>query len=198
MTTKTLLVNNYLRNSTRINRLNREITRITGREPQIVRIAEASQVNSDEFDAVILSGGDAPLNQPKVVADYREATDWLSRIQRPVLGICLGHQLLGLAYEGRIARLRERFEGFYDVEVVEQDELFTGLPKRIRVYKSNVRVVARLMPRFKILARSSEYEVESFRHIEKSVFGVQFHPENYTDTDRDGLRILENFFHTLR
>jgi len=55
MLKKTLLVNNYLRNSTRINRLNQEITRITGREPQVVRITEAPQVNSDEFDAVILN-----------------------------------------------------------------------------------------------------------------------------------------------
>ncbi len=197
MSKKTLLVNNYLRNSARIDRLNREITRVTGREPQIVSITAAPQINSDEFDAVILSGGDAPLNQPEVVADYREATEWLSRIQRPTLGICLGHQLLGLAYEGRIARLGERIEGFYNVEVVEQDKLFKGLPKQIRVYKSNVRVVARLMRGFKLLARRSEYEVESFRHLEKPVFGVQFHPENYTDTERDGLNILENFFHIL-
>ena len=198
MPKKTLLVNNYLRNSTRINRLNKEITRITGREPQIIRITDALRVNSDEFDAVILSGGDAPLNQPEVVADYREATTWLSHIQRPILGICLGQQLLGLAHGGRIARIAERFEGFYEVEVVEQDELLAGLPNRIRVYKSNVRVVARLMLGFKLLARSSEYEVEAFRHRKKPVFGVQFHPENYTDTDRDGLKILENFFHTLR
>ncbi|MCL4436982.1 MAG: homoserine O-succinyltransferase [Thaumarchaeota archaeon] len=198
MPKKTLLVNNYLRNSTRINRLNKEITRITGREPQIIRITDALRVNSDEFDAVILSGGDAPLNQPEVVADYREATTWLSHIQRPILGICLGHQLLGLAHGGRIARIAERFEGFYEVEVIEQDELLTGLPNRIRVYKSNIRVVARLMPGFKLLARSSEYEVEAFKHQKQPVFGVQFHPENYTDTDRDGLKILENFFHTLR
>ncbi len=198
MPKKILLVNNYLRSSTRINRLNREITQITGREPQIVPIVEAPKINSDEFDAVILSGGDAPLNQPKVAADYREAITWLRSIQRPILGVCLGHQLLGLAYGGRIARLGKRFEGFYEVEVVGQNELFTGLPKLIRVYKSNVRVVARLMPGFRLLACSNEYELEAFRHLEKPIFGVQFHPENYSDTDKDGLRILENFFRTLR
>jgi GMP synthase (glutamine-hydrolysing) len=198
MPKKTLLVNNYLRNSMRINRLDREITQITGREPEVIQISEAPKINSDEFDAVILSGGDAPLNQPEVVEEYKEATDWLRRIQRPTLGICLGHQLLGLAYGGRIARLRERFEGFYNIEVVDQDKLFTDLPSRIRVYKSNIRVVASLMPGFKLLARSSEYEVESFKHIEKPIFGVQFHPENYSDTNRDGLKILENFLNTLR
>jgi GMP synthase-like glutamine amidotransferase len=188
-----LLVNNYTRNTSRISRLNQEIIRITGEKPRIIWGFKAPQTETNKLDAIILSGGDAPLNYPQVAYGYAETLVWLRHINTPILGICFGHQLLGLAFGGRIARMRRRFEGYYEIEVVEHDGLFANLPDRIRVHKSNVRVVARLMHGFTLLARSADYEVDAFRHAMRPIFGIQFHPEIYSDKEGDGRKVLENF-----
>lgn len=190
---KILLINSYLGDTSRIGRLKQEMLRVVGEEPFMVHISEAHRVDSSKFDAAVISGGEAPLSKPEVAETFLEAATWIRSVRIPILGICFGHQLLGLAFGGRIAWLGRRFEGFYDVDIVEPDGVFTGLPSRIKVWKSNSRVVARVMPGFKLLAKSVDYEVEAFRHRERGVFGVQFHPENYSETYGDGRRVLENF-----
>lgn len=190
---KVLLVNNYLINPSKINKLKQEISRIVGEEPHTVHISKVQQVDADEFEAVVLSGGDAPLNRPEVAETYRGVASWIRSISRPVLGICFGHQLLGFAFGGRVARLSKKFEGFYDIDIIEHDDVFRGLPDRIKVYKSNLRVVTRVMPDFELLAKSADYEVEAFKHRERLIFGVQFHPENYSEIFIHGRRVLENF-----
>lgn len=194
---KVLLINNYLKDPTKIDRLRQEIQRITGETPRIVDTSAIHRIDTDEFDAVVLSGGDAPLNRPQVAEAYSEAVRWIRGIRRPVLGICFGHQLLGFTFGGRVARLGRRFEGFDEVEVVEGDDLFAGMSDRIRVYKSNLRVVASVMPGFRLLAKGRDYEVEAFRHESRPIFGVQFHPENYSETYSDGQRVLKNFLDRL-
>jgi len=50
---------------------------------------------------------------------------------------------------------------------------------------------------FELLAKSPEQEVEAFKHIDHQIFGIQFHPENYSENYFYGRRILENFFNAL-
>jgi GMP synthase (glutamine-hydrolysing) len=194
---KVLLVNNYIRKTSRISRLYQEIIRITGEKPQTIQSFKAPHTETKMLDAIVLSGGDAPLNYPQVADRYTETVAWLRSINKPILGICFGHQLLGFAFGGRVARMGRRFEGYYEIEVVAHDGLFAGLPDLIRVYKSNRRVVARLIHGFTLLARSTDYEVDAFRHTERPIFGVQFHPEIYSDVEMDGRKVLENFFRLI-
>ncbi len=194
---RVLLVNNYIIRPSKIGGLKKEISRATGREPHTVHISEILHIDAGEFDAVVLSGGEDPLSSPEVAETYTEAASWIRNTERPMLGICFGHQLIGFAFGGRVARLNRKFEGFYDIDITQHNNIFRGLPDSIKVYKSNQRIVTKTTPDFELLATSVDYEVEAFKHRERPVFGVQFHPENYSEDYAHGRRILENFFESL-
>jgi len=176
--------------------LKREVQRITKTEPSTIHFSEVKGVDAGVFDRVILSGGEAPLNRPEVAALYSETLSWISKVEVPMLGICFGHQLIGLAFGGRVVRMARRFDGYRTVEVVEREGIFKDLPERIKVYESHIRVVAKVMPEFKLLAKGVDYEVEAFRHNYRPIYGVQFHPERYTVKYPHGRRVLENFINS--
>ncbi len=188
---KTLLVNNYLTKSSKINRLQLEISRITEDSPKLLHVSNLEGFNVEKFKAIVLSGGEAPLNWPEVTETYSKVASWIRGIRKPILGICFGHQLIGFAFGGRVARFNRKFEGFQEINILNYDNIFRDLPKRINVYKSNKRVVVKVMRDFELLAKGSAYEVEAFNH---KVFGVQFHPEYYSEKFSHGKKILENFF----
>jgi GMP synthase (glutamine-hydrolysing) len=194
---KTLLVNNYLTKPTKINRLQKEICGITEENPKVLHVSNVEGFNVEKFNAVVLSGGEAPLNWPEVTNTYSKVASWIREIRKPILGICFGHQLLGFAFGGRIARFNRNFEGYQEIKILNHDNIFCDLPNRIKVYKSNKRIVVKVMRGFELLAKGSEYEVEAFKHKKNKVFGVQFHPEYYSEDYSHGKKILENFFEAL-
>lgn len=191
---KTLLINNYLLKPSKIKRLQREIALITNEDPKIIHVSNSEGFNVEGYKSIILSGGDAPLNWPEVTETYSKVASWIKEINKPILGICFGHQLLGFAFGGRIARINKKFEGFYDIDILNKDSIFRDLPNKIKVYKSNKRVVVKVMRDFDILAKGSDDEIEAFKHKNLKIFGVQFHPEKYSEEYLHGKNILSNFF----
>jgi len=191
---KTLLVNNYLLKPSKIRRLKKEISLITNEPPKIIHVSNAHDFNVEKYSAIVLSGGDAPLNWIEVAETYSKVASWIREIKKPILGICFGHQLLGFTFGGRVAQFKRKFEGFYEIDILNHDNIFRDLPNKIKVYKSNMRVVAKIMHDFEILATGSDYEIEAFKHKNHKVFGVQFHPEYYSNDYYYGKKILENFF----
>lgn len=191
---KVLLVNNYIREPFKIRRLSKEISRIIDSNPSIVNINQVAQLEPSNFDFIVLSGGDSPLNREDTRKDYKSISSWIRKIRIPVLGICFGHQLIGFSYGSRIARLNKNFEGYYDLRILNDVNIFRGLPKTVKMYKSNSRIVVKLMKGFIIIASSEEYKIEAFKHVSLPIFGVQFHPENYNDEYFQGKKVLENFF----
>jgi GMP synthase (glutamine-hydrolysing) len=191
---KVLLVNNYVKNPLKIKKLSDEIYSIIGDQPLIIDIKEVNKIIQSEFDYIVLSGGESPLNRIDVGRSFESISSWIRKINIPVLGICFGHQLIGFAYGSRIARLNKNFEGFYDIDIDEENNIFRELPKTIKVYKSNSRIVAKVMNNFKVIASSKDCILEAFQHLNLPIYGVQFHPEYYDKNHFDGRIILENFF----
>lgn len=82
--------------------------------------------------------------------------------------------------------------------MIDEDELFDGMPSPFRATESHSEAVSSVMPGFVHLAKSEDCEVEAFRHKSRPIYGVQFHPEN---SDRDnpvGLTVLSNFVKIAR
>jgi anthranilate synthase/aminodeoxychorismate synthase-like glutamine amidotransferase len=99
----------------------------------------------------------------------------------PVLGICLGHQAIAIAYGGRVVRAVRPLHGTA-TEVRHRGEgLLRGLPSPIRVARYHSLVVDPARPGrgLSVTARSEEGEVMAMRHGAHPVEGVQFHPESY-------------------
>jgi anthranilate synthase/aminodeoxychorismate synthase-like glutamine amidotransferase len=116
----------------------------------------------------------------------------------PVLGVCLGHQSIGVAFGARIVRARSIMHG--KVSDVEHDGrgVFTGLPKRIEAtrYHSLVIEEASLPAELEVTARTDDGEIMGVRHRTRPVEGVQFHPESIMTVE--GKRLLGNFLSRCR
>ena len=143
--------------------------------------------------AVITGGSPALITTPEVRRDYAKEIQVLCKVDKPLLGICHGHQLIALAYGGLISLLKEKVIGYHPIEIVKKDPLFEGLGNHLNVWEAHREAVSALPEGFSLLARSEKCEVEAVRLEGKIVYGVQFHPEKYNEYHPEGLMVLKNF-----
>jgi para-aminobenzoate synthetase component II len=118
--------------------------------------------------------------------------------ERPFLGVCLGHQLIGAHYGGTVVRGPVPVHG--EVAAVRHDGrgLFRGLPSPIvgARYHSLVVRGSSVPPELLVSARDPRGLVMGLRHRTRPVESVQFHPESYLT--REGPRLLGNYLRTVR
>jgi anthranilate synthase component 2 len=118
--------------------------------------------------------------QPADAGISVEAVRACAQRELPLLGVCLGHQAIGVAFGGRIARARSIMHG--KVSSIEHDAegVFHGLTSPIQATRYHSLVIAEdSVPEvLAVTARSSEGEVMGLRHRECPIEGVQFHPES--------------------
>jgi anthranilate synthase/aminodeoxychorismate synthase-like glutamine amidotransferase len=115
----------------------------------------------------------------------------------PVLGVCLGHQAIAVAFGGEVAPARELVHGKAVSVDHDQQGVFRGCPNPAVVgrYHSLAVVEKALPPDLMVTARSSDGEVMAIRHTGVAVEGVQFHPESILTPG--GERMLANFLSSV-
>ena len=111
----------------------------------------------------------------------------------PILGVCLGHQSIGVAFGGRIVRARELMHGKTSVITTTQEGVFAGLPRQFTVNRYHSLAIERasLPACLKVTAWTDDGEIMGVRHRELPVHGVQFHPESILT--EHGHALLKNF-----
>lgn len=111
----------------------------------------------------------------------------------PILGVCLGHQCIGQAYGGIVARAGKLMHGKTSMVYHKHAPLFTGIPSPFEATRYHSLIVEEdTMPHpLKIIAFTEEGDIMALRHERHPVIGVQFHPESILT--RYGPRILKNF-----
>jgi anthranilate synthase/aminodeoxychorismate synthase-like glutamine amidotransferase len=128
-------------------------------------------------DGVVLSPGPGT---PARAGATLEALRRFSELGTPVLGVCLGHQAIGVAFGGSVARARVPRHGKAVAIRHDGAGVFRGLadPFDAALYHSLVIDEERLPAALTVSARSPEGEVMGVRHRELPLEGVQFHPES--------------------
>jgi len=111
----------------------------------------------------------------------------------PILGVCLGHQCIGQAYGGRIVHARALMHGKTSRIRHNGKGIFSMIENPMTATRYHSLAVDRgtLPPELEVCAETEDGEVMGLRHIEKPVFGVQFHPESILT--QSGMRLMENF-----
>jgi anthranilate synthase/aminodeoxychorismate synthase-like glutamine amidotransferase len=112
----------------------------------------------------------------------------------PILGVCLGHQAIGVAFGGTVCRARVPFHGKASTVMHDGKGLFAGMtaPFTAGRYHSLEIAGEKLPTELEIAARTREDgTIMAVRHREFPVHGVQFHPESVLT--EEGRRILRNF-----
>jgi GMP synthase (glutamine-hydrolysing) len=151
-------------------------------------IPNTTPLEEIDADALILSGG-APRvawETPKLGS----CTDYFDRFNGPILGECVGMQLMALHFGGKAGPAEIPEYGLAKMRVIEEDDLFKGLPREFLVWESHNDEVKEA-PSFTALAVSENCKIQAIKHLKKPFYGVQFHPE--VNNTEHGHEILRNF-----
>jgi anthranilate synthase/aminodeoxychorismate synthase-like glutamine amidotransferase len=111
----------------------------------------------------------------------------------PLLGVCLGHQSVGVAFGGEIVKAGRIMHGKTSKISHDGKNLFAGLPNPFEATRYHSLVLKRetLPDCFEITAESEDGEIMGIRHKELFIEGVQFHPESILTLE--GKNLLKNF-----
>ena len=154
---------------------------------EVVKPNELQGRDFEPFLGVIISGGPTLLTQvdsQKYIAPFK----FVRSGRTPVLGVCLGHQIMGLLHGAEI-RTGELISKQEQVEIVKQDDLFSGVENN-SLFKEGHSESITLPNEFDLLAKSETCANEAMKHRSKKLYGTQFHPEVSGD---NGRQLLKNF-----
>lgn len=144
------------------------------------------------YDAVVLSPGPGRPETSGVLLDFIDAVV----NEKPILGICLGHQALGMYYGMGLEEAPYPMHGKVSVVHREEHELFGYIPKRFEVCRYHSLVVNdEHNEHLDVIARSDDGCVMALAHKELPVFGVQYHPEAILT--KHGIELIDNWLKLL-
>ncbi len=149
-----------------------------------------ARIRSLRFDRVVLSPGPG---HPGECALYREVIETVSRTV-PTLGVCLGHQAIGLAFGADVVRAERLMHGKRSVIHHDGAGIYEGVPDPIIAtrYHSLLIDPETVPDCLEVTARSDDDgAIMGVRHREFPIEGVQFHPESILTPDGD--RLIANF-----
>ncbi len=163
------------------------IGELTGRAPTVV--GSDDQRSWDGFSHVVISPGPGhPAAHPRLAAA-------IATTDRPVLGVCLGHQLIGLAFGAEVDRVRPH-HGLISAVRHDGRGVFAGLPQGFPAVRYHSLAVDRLPPELEITATAEDDVIMGLRHRARPLHGMQFHPESVAAAH--GRQLMINFLELSR
>ena len=151
------------------------------------RLCEYEVIQNDMIDFSFLAGFDKILFSPGpgIPSDtgiMKEIIDVFSP-DKPILGICLGHQAIVQAFGGELKQLKQILHGVATtVKILDyKDFLFQGIGSKIQAARYHSWVVDRdsLPEAFSITAEDEEGNIMAIKHKRLNLRGLQFHPESF-------------------
>lgn len=128
-----------------------------------------------DYDAAVLSGGWWYDDEVELLEQYAEELGFIRTCPIPLLGICIGMQLMHVALDQAVPLLDVPQEGYKPITVTPLGQR-AGLPESMLVYKLHTRGIFEPDSSFDTLATSPGH-IEIIRHKTRPMLGVQFHPE---------------------
>src|SRR3972149_6031404 len=143
----------------------------------------------DKFNVkgLILSGGPASVYEENAPKCSPEILEW----NLPSLGRRYGHQLIAELAGGKVKPSERREYGITYAVIDKAVGVLKGLGKKEEVWMSHGDTVYALPPDYEVLAHSENSPMAAFRHREKPIYGLQWHPE-VVHTEK-GAKMLKNF-----
>ena len=132
---------------------------------------------AQEHDGVLVSPGPGNPAEAGVIIDVIK---WAKTANKPLLGVCLGHQALAEAFGGVVGHAPELMHGKTSQLVHTGQSVFKGLPSPFTAtrYHSLAVEPATLPAELEVTSNTDNGIIMGLRHITAPLHGVQFHPES--------------------
>ena len=141
------------------------------------------------YNKIVISPGPGNPNQSgnclKIVKSHHKKI--------PILGVCLGHQIIGQVFGSKIIQAKKLMHGKTSKIVSKKLGILKNLPKNFEATRYHSLIIDKnsLSKDLEITAESIDGLIMGIKHRKYNVHGVQFHPESIKT--KLGLRILNNF-----
>jgi para-aminobenzoate synthetase component II len=164
-----------------------------GAEVVVKRNDEVNAESINDFDGVLLSPG--PGN-PEDAGASIEIVNAAIEKQKPLLGVCLGHQAIGAALGAKVSRAPELLHGKTSQIQHKNEGIFKDLksPFRATRYHSLAIEIPSVPEELLITATTETGVIMGVKHKSAPIEGVQFHPESILT--EEGLHLLSNWLDT--
>jgi len=186
---RTLLIDNHDSYTFNLYQL---IAEVNGAEPFVVTNDDPLLIKpgaGSAFDNVVISPGPG---RPQRGRDIGFVMDLLRRTELPVLGVCLGHQVIAYEAGARVGPAPRPRHGYLSRIEHHGDDLFAGIPAEFTGVRYHSLCVQEPLPDLLVpTAWAEDGLIMALRHRELPRWGVQFHPESIAT--HYGLQLLANF-----
>ena len=159
-----------------------------------VHVARNDKITMDEIEdlnpaGIVISPGPGRPESAGISVDVIKKYSG----KRPVLGVCLGHQSIAVAFGGEIILSQKLMHGKTSTVKADGKMIYEGINKPFQAMRYHSLAVNRenLPDCFEITAESEEGEIMGIRHKSHTTEGIQFHPESIMTPL--GKRMLRNF-----
>lgn len=157
---------------------------------QVVRNREITleEIRTMNPEAVFLSPG------PGRPEDSGVCLDVIATLNKPIFGVCLGHQAICQTFGGTVTYAKELMHGKSSLVIPDpSSQLFQGMEPFTAARYHSLAAPEELLPDcLMVSARTEDGDVMAVEHKEKPIFGVQFHPESILTPQ--GGQIIQTFF----
>lgn len=185
---KSLIIDNYDSYTYNLFQL---IGKVSGVEPLVIKNDEMTyeEILNLDFDNVIISPGPGSPDKAK---DFGVCKDVIEKLDKPILGICLGHQGIYYYNGGKVVRADEPMHGRQSKVSHNGKNLFAGIENNFTVTRyHSLTCEDGELPNISIDARTTDGIVMGISHKTKPIYGLQFHPESIAS--EYGEKLIQNF-----
>jgi len=152
------------------------------------------KLDKKQINGIILSGGPLNVYQSKKVKFNKEIFKW----NKPILGICFGHQVISKELGGKVKQAKHREFGLAKLKKLNKSELTNNFFNKSginNVWMSHTDEVTKLAKGFKVIAKTNTSKFSIIENRTKNFYGIQFHPE-VSHTEK-GKVIIKNFIFSI-
>ena len=150
---------------------------------------EINKIKKNKYNKIVISPG--PGN-PSQAGDCLKIVKYFYKTI-PILGVCLGHQIIGQVFKSKIVGAKKLMHGKTSRIFHYNQGIFKGLKKTITATRYHSLIIDRksLGKELLITAQTKDKVIMGIMHKKYNVHGVQFHPESIKTPE--GMRLLKNF-----